>query len=93
MTEKTISKIQLFLLSWQDMTQQQKNAYLGLVQTLFTGGNMNKAYYEAAAFIGPDVYVTKTKVYQLLRYILDISTRAVYDKLSGKSDFSLREIL
>lgn len=85
----------LFLLSWRDMDQQTKDLIFQITAAVFTGAyNTDVLYYDLEK-VRPwfDIRITKSKVYKLLRFVLETTPRTIYNKLSGRADFTLSEVL
>lgn len=87
-------KEKLFLLSWQDMDQRTKDLIIDITTAVFIGSSTDRLYYDLYnARPWFETRITKSKVYRLIRYILETTPRTVFNKLSGRADFTLSEML
>lgn len=88
------TKEKLFLLSWADMDQRTKDIITDITTAVFIGADTDRLYYDLYN-VRPwfETRITKSKVYRLLRFILETTPRTIYNKLSGRADFTLSEML
>jgi len=88
------TKEKLFLLSWRDMDQRTKDLIIDITTAVFIGADTDRLYYDLYN-VRPwfETRITKSKVYRLLRFILETTPRTIYNKLSGRADFTLSEML